>query len=210
MSRKKAPKRAFFFACQEPFHGQYSLFANSEYEPMDLKPQELLVLLKVSAHPERKFTFASLAQELSMSAAEVHASVKRATAAGLVSVRGKGDWLPIRPALQEFMVHGARYAFPAEVGPSKRGVPTAHGAEPLASLLHSDASDVPVWAHSQGNARGPSISPIYRTAPQAALADPDLYRLLAVLDALRIGRARERELAAGYLVDALKPLDAAA
>ncbi|WDS37226.1 helix-turn-helix domain-containing protein [Pseudoxanthomonas sp.] len=176
---------------------------------MDLKPQELLVLLKVAAHPERKFTFAVLAQELAMSAAEVHASVKRATAAGLVNARGRGDWSPIGPALQEFLVHGVRYAFPAEVGPVKRGVPTAHAAEPLSSLLHSE-SDTPVWAHSQGSARGPSVSPIYRTAPQAALADPALHRLLALLDALRIGRVRERELAAQLLSDALKPLDAAA
>ncbi|MGH8025698.1 MAG: MarR family transcriptional regulator [Pseudoxanthomonas sp.] len=177
---------------------------------MDLKPQELLVLLKVSAHPERKFTFAGLAQELSMSPAEVHASVKRATAAGLVSMRGKGDWSPIRSALQEFAVHGVRYAFPAVIGPSKRGVPTAHRAEPLASLLRGGDSEIPVWAHPQGSARGPTISPIYRTAPQAALTDPALYRLLALLDALRMGRVRERELAAEALANELKLPDAAA
>lgn len=176
---------------------------------MDLKPQELLVLLKVSAHSERRFTFAVLAQELAMSAAEVHASVKRATAAGLVNARGRGDWLPIRPALQEFIVHGARYAFPAEVGPVKRGVPTAHAAEPLVSLLQGGV-DTPVWAHPRGSARGPTVSPIYRTAPQAALADPALHRLLALLDAIRIGRARERELAIKFLEESLKPLDAAA
>lgn len=176
---------------------------------MYLKPQELLVLLKVSAHPQRKYTFAALAGELAMSAAEVHASVNRATLAGLVVQRGKGDWSPVRPALQEFLLHGVRYAFAAQPGPVKRGVPTAHGVEPLASALH-DAGDAPVWAHAQGSAKGPSILPIYRTAPQAALADPELHRLLALVDALRIGRARERELAARLLADALKPLDAAA
>ncbi|WP_305806531.1 MarR family transcriptional regulator [Stenotrophomonas sp. YIM B06876] len=176
---------------------------------MDLKPQELLVLLKVCAHPQQKFTFASLAQELAMSAAEVHASVKRATGAGLVNLRGRGDWSPIHPALLEFLLHGARYAFPAEIGPVKRGVPTAYGAEPLASQLQNSA-DVPVWAHPHGTARGPSISPIYRTAPQAALADPALYRLLALLDALRIGRARERELAATLLTGSLRGDDGAA
>ena len=67
-----------------------------------------------------------------------------------------------------------------------------------------------MWAHPQGSARGPSVSPIYRTAPAAALRDPDLHRLLALLDALRMGRVRERELAGKLLSDALKPLDAAA
>ena len=175
---------------------------------MDLKPQEILVQLKVSAHPERKFTFAALAEELAMSAAEVHASVKRARGAGLVNERGRGDWSPIRPALLEFLIHGVRYASPAEVGPVKRGVPTAHGTEPLASLLHNEG-DVPVWAHPRGSVCGPSVSPIYRTAPEAALRDQGLYRLLTLLDALRMGRARERELAAGLLADALTPLHAA-
>lgn len=141
---------------------------------MDLKPQELLVLLKVCAHPDRKYTFAALAQELAMSAAEVHASVKRATGAGLVNQRGRGDWSPIRPALLEFLVHGARYAFPAQPGPVKRGVPTAYGAEPLASQLQN-SGDVPVWAHPEGSARGPSISPIYRPASslgRSGLASP--------------------------------------
>jgi len=177
---------------------------------MDLKPQELLVLLKAAAHPARRFTFAALAQELSMSAAEVHASVKRATGAGLAGVRGRGDWHPVRSALLEFVVHGARYAFPAEIGPIKRGIPTAYAAEPLASLLRSESADIPVWAHPQGMARGPSVSPIYRTAPQAALADPALHQMLALLDALRMGRARERELATKLFADALKPLDVAA
>ena len=176
---------------------------------MYLKPQELLVLLKVSAHPERKYTFAAHAQELAMSAAEVHASVKRATGAGLAVQRGKGDWSPVRPALQEFLVHGVRYAFPAQLGPVKRGVPTAHGVAPLAGRLLS-LGDAPVWAHPQGSAKGPSIPPIYRTAPQAALADPGLHGLLALMDSLRIGRARERELAAKLLDEALTPLDAAA
>ncbi|RYF43790.1 MAG: MarR family transcriptional regulator, partial [Comamonadaceae bacterium] len=53
--------------------------------------------------------------------------------------------------------------------------------------------------HPEGKAKGPTLSPLYRTAPQAALADPSLHRLLALLDALRTGRARERNLAAQLL-----------
>jgi len=177
---------------------------------MELKPQELLVLLKAAAHPERRFTFAALAQELSMSAAEVHASVKRAVQAGLAVARGRGDWSPVRPALLEFLIHGARYAFPATLGVVKRGVPTSFGTDPLAGLIDSPAGEAPVWAHAEGSVKGPSLSPIYRTAPQAALADPALHRLLALLDALRTGRARERELAGKCLAEELRPVDAAA
>lgn len=163
---------------------------------MDLKPQDLLVLLKVAAHPPQRWTYAALGEALAMSASETHASVKRAVAAGLAVAPSRGEWSPVRPNLLEFVLHGARYVWPATPGPVKRGVPTAFGAEPLASQLAVAAGEAPVWAHPQGQAKGPTLSPLYRTAPQAALADPGLHRLLALLDALRTGRARERALAA--------------
>lgn len=164
-----------------------------------LKPQDLLVLLKVAARPPQRWTYAALGEALTISASEAHASVKRAVASGLAVEPGRGTWSPVRPNLLEFMVHGVRYIWPATLGPVKRGVPTAFGAEPLISLLTATPGEAPVWAHPTGSAKGPTLSPIYRTAPQAALADPALHRLLALLDALRVGRARERALAAKLL-----------
>lgn len=175
---------------------------------MELKPQELLILFKVAAHPQRQWTYSSLAGELFLSPAEVHASVRRAVAAGLAVSVDRRRWTPVGPALLEFSVHGARYAYPAEIGAIKRGIPTAFGAGPLAQLIASGAEEAPVWAHPRGTARGPAVSPIYRTAPQAALADPALYQMLALLDALRIGRARERTLAGKLLGERLNLTDA--
>ena len=175
---------------------------------MELKPQDLLVLFKVAAHPSQRWTYAALGDALSMSASEVHASVKRAVVSGLAIARGRGDWSPVRPALLEFALHGVRYVWPAVPGPVKRGVPTGFGAEPLASKITAASGEAPVWAHATGSAKGPSLSPIYRTAPQAALADPKLHRLLALQDALRAGRARERALAAQWLSKELGADDA--
>lgn len=172
---------------------------------MDLKPQDLLVLLKVAGHPPQRWTYAALGEALSMSASETHASVKRAVASGLAVAPSRAEWAPVRPNLLEFMVHGVRYIWPAAVGPVKRGVPTAFGAEPLASQLTAAPGEAPVWAHPEGKAKGPTLSPLYRTAPQAALADPALHRLLALLDALRTGRVRERSLAAKLLEAELMP-----
>lgn len=175
---------------------------------MELRPQDLLVLFKVAAHPRRRWTYAGLGDVLSMSASEVHASVKRAVVAGLANKRGRGDWSPVRPALLEFALHGVRYVWPAEMGPNKRGVPTSFGAEPLSGHIKYVPGEAPVWADPEGSAKGPSLSPIYRTAPRAALADPALHRLLALQDALRAGRARERALAAGLLKEELARTDA--
>lgn len=170
---------------------------------MELKPQDVLVLLKVAAHPRQRWTYAALGKALSMSASETHASVKRAMAAGLAVSQGREGWLPVRPALLEFILHGVRYVWPAILGPAKRGVPTAFGAEPLVSMLNATPGEAPVWAHAEGSAKGPTLSPLYRTVPKAALADPELHRLLALLDAVRTGRARERAMAAELLTTAL-------
>lgn len=175
---------------------------------MDLKPQDLLVLLKVAAHPPQRWTYAALGEALAMSASEAHASVKRAVASGLAVAPSRGEWSPVRPNLLEFVLHGVRYVWPATSGPVKRGIPTAFGAEPLASELTAAPGDAPVWAHPDGKAKGPTLSPLYRTAPQAALADPALHRLLALLDALRVGRARERSLAAKLMEAELMRSDA--
>lgn len=166
---------------------------------MELKPQDLLVLLKAAAHPPQRWTYAALGEALSMSASETHASVKRAVASGLAVAPARGEWSPVRSSLLEFAVHGVRYVWPATFGPVKRGIPTTFGAAPLAGLLVAAPGEAPVWEHPKGTAKGPTLSPIYRTAAQAALADPALHRLLALLDALRTGRARERTLAAELL-----------
>lgn len=172
-----------------------------------LKPQDLLVLLKVAAHPPQRWTYAALGEALAISASEAHASVKRAVASGLAVAPARGEWSPVRPNLLEFILHGVRYIWPGTPGPVKRGVPTAFGAEPLASQLTVVPGEAPVWAHPTGSAKGPTLSPLYRTVPQAALADPALHRLLALLDALRVGRARERSLAAKLMEAELMRFD---
>lgn len=121
---------------------------------MDLKPQDLLVLLKVAAHPPQRWTYVALGDALSMSSSEAHASVKRAVASGLAVAASRAEWSPIRPNLLEFMLHGVRYIWPAAAGPVKRGVPTAFGAEPLASQLTAAPGEAPVWAHPEGKAKG--------------------------------------------------------
>lgn len=95
----------------------YSRFANSKH-PVNLKPQDILFLLKLVALGKSPWSFKKLAIELGMSPAEVHAA-----------------------------------------------------------------------------ARGESFSPLYKSVPVAAKNDPKLYELLVLVDALRGGRARERDVA---------------
>jgi hypothetical protein len=170
---------------------------------MELKPQDLFVLYKQAASPERPWTYATLGADLGMSPSQVHRSVQRAISAGLATSTGRGEWHVLPEALIEFSVHGARYAFPPVLGAVKRGVPTSFGALPLSAEITSAPGEAPVWPHPDGQVRGPSLSPLYRQVPKAALADPALYELLALLDALRVGRSRERALAQRLLSERL-------
>jgi len=90
-------------------------------------------------------------------------------------------------------------------------VPTAFGAPPLSALISAAPGEAPVWPHAEGQARGPSLNPLHRYVPEAALADRALYELLALLDALRAGRSRSRErtLAQKLLSERLRPSRAA-
>ena len=161
---------------------------------MNLKPQDVLFLLKLVAVGKEPWSFNKLAVELGMSASEVHAAAKRALAARLAVKEGDRIWPNIRN-LEEFLLHGIQYVFIPERGEMNRGTPTAHAAEPMAQYMVSDNEPPPVWPESDGELRGVSFSPLYKSAPKAARKDPHLYQLLALVDAIRGGRAREREIA---------------
>ena len=165
---------------------------------MNLKSQDVMVLLKLVAIGKQPWVYNRLAVELGMSPSEVHAAVKRLLAAGLaVQIEDK-----IRPNirnLEEFLLHGLRYVFLPELGQLGRGVPTAHAAAPLKDELLPDGEPPPVWPDPEGEVRGMAFSPLYKSAPRAARQDSSLYELLALVDAIRGGRAREREIAAKEL-----------
>lgn len=165
-----------------------------------LKPQDIVVLLKLVVLKDQPWTLVSLAKSLRMSPSEVHGALARAQAASLY-VPSKRK--PSRAALQEFLAHGVRYAFAAERLGMTRGMLTAHSVPSLGSALV--APEVPlVWPDAHGTSRGEGIKPLYRTVPQAALCDERLYKLLALVDALRVGGARERRVTAAMLDAELK------
>lgn len=169
---------------------------------LTLKPQDLVVLLKLVSGGEKPTTYGELAESLGMSSSEVHASVRRARAARLVNIEDDRP-VVVRAALKEFLLHGAKYAFPATLGAPARGMPTAYAAPPLASRINQSNEPPPVWPDPKGEQRGISFHPLYPTAPAAAKRDRLLYELLALFDALRGGAARERQLASQLLSERL-------
>lgn len=175
---------------------------------MSLRPRDVVVLLKLVANRDAitRSTYADLSKDLFMSTSQVFRSVQRAEASHLILVPAispesneelprKWLWPYNGGNLKEFLIHGVKYAFPVERGGTTRGVPTAEAAPPLNQQLQQDWPLPPVWPYAHGSIRGIAFSPLYENVPQAALQDPKLYELLALVDAIRDGRAREREIA---------------
>jgi len=161
---------------------------------MSLKSQDILFLLKLVSLGNRAWSYNELAVELFMSPSQVHASAKRSLNASLAIQSNSTIQVNIRN-LTEFLVCCVRYVFVPERGSLNRGMPTLYAAAPLNDEFIQSNEPPPVWPDPEGKVRGESFSPLHKSAPSAAKKDPGLYELLVLVDAIRGGKARERDYA---------------
>lgn len=168
-----------------------------------LLSQDVVVLAKLVAYGGERPSMAQVAGDLSLSASQVHASLKRLERSRLLDAQ---TGRPPLKAVEEFFVHAVKYAFPAQRGEPTRGLPTAHAAAPLSKQIVSAGELPPVWPDPNGDVRGSGFEPLHRAVPNAARKDHRLYELLALIDALRDGRVRERQLAENALSALLRSL----
>ena len=168
-----------------------------------LLPQDILALMKLVSYGGKRPPIAQMAADLGLSPSQVHASLKRLERSRLVAPQAHEPFLR---AVEEFLVHGVKYAFPALRGEATRGTPTAYAAAPLNTQIAAGSELPPVWPDADGEARGLTLEPLHKAAPGAAKKDPALYELLALVDALRDGRVRERQIAERELTARLRTL----
>jgi hypothetical protein len=160
---------------------------------MVLRPLDIPVALRLVESPGA--TYQELADDLGMSKSTAHDAVERLAIAHLLL---PDERRVNHHALLEFLEHGVRYAFPARpMGIRGRGVPTAHSAPPLNEEI--DASNAWVWPYHKGKVEGEVITPLYDHAVDLPERCASVYEMLALVDALRAGRARERKLAMNAL-----------
>ena len=156
-----------------------------------MRPQDVVILLKLSLMDKGNFRFADIAEALGISPSEVTESLERSRLARLVS---EDKRLLFRASFMEFLIYCLKYVFPASPGAMVRGMATAHTASPMNTIILAQ-SDLYVWQFAKGTIRGQAIEPLYKTVPEAASNDSNLYELLALSDAVRVGRAREINIA---------------
>lgn len=204
------PKPTWAFK-NEIFRIRHSLFANTvssecltgyavrEYR-IGVKGQDVVVILRLANTGPAK-SYADLGKAVGLSASEAHAAVRRLVEARLLDA----DQTHVhRHSLLKFLVNGVPFAFPACMKEASRGTPTGWGAPVFEGRFASNELP-PVWPDPEGEVRGQAVKPLYESVVSAAKRDPKLYDLLALVDALRLGRAREREIAETELEKRLLP-----
>lgn len=163
-----------------------------------MESQDVVVALKLLQSPPWP-GFARLSDALGMSLSQVHRSVGRLGESRLFV---ESEQTIQRANLARFIVHGLPFVFPARFGAVVRGIPTAWACPELkdSDLSTLAAEDfIPVWPDMDGSVKGRAIEPLHAGVPQAARTDKELYALLALIDVLRVGRARERGFAEAEL-----------
>lgn len=165
-----------------------------------MRPQDVALLLRLTLPESEGLQGKELARALHLSGAEVSESLRRCLYSRLL--RDGPRLRQVQPrALLEFLLYGLPYVFPVQPGAQARGLATGPSAPPLVATFGPEPAYV--WPSATGEVWGAAIEPLYAGAPAAARDDARLYELLALVDALRLGRPRERRVATELLEKAL-------
>tara|TARA_R110000765_G_scaffold97647_2_gene183650 strand:+ start:486 stop:998 length:513 start_codon:yes stop_codon:yes gene_type:complete len=155
-----------------------------------MRPHDIVVLLKIAAKQDQDWYMKDLSYELGISGSEISESINRSIIAGLIFPDKKRL---MKSAIIDFLQYGLLYVYPQKPGALVRGMATAHSASPLNDIIKSE--EAYVWPYGKGNLRGQAIEPLHPNIPEACLKDEKFYELMALCDVLRVGRAREKNLA---------------
>lgn len=171
-----------------------------------LRPSDIASLLYLRIHPAD--SYGAMAERLGISKSTAHGGVQRLVRNRLAHASDRAMATVADGPTLDFLSFGVPYAFAPDTVPDARGVLTG-----LRALDGDHASAMSgalpiVWPSRLGDARGVGVAPLVPAAPDLPHREPQLYRLLAIVDALRIGDAREREVARQLLRDEFKRLPA--
>lgn len=164
-----------------------------------LKSQDVVVSLKIALSLSDGFTYSLAAKDLGLSASRVHASVRMLVSARLAFGSSREGVSVNRTRLLELLVHGVPYFFPPVTGGPTRGIPTSSALQEIRQLLIARDEAAYVWPDAEGEGRGIALAPLHPCVVTAVRRDESLYRALMAVDALRVGDARERDIATNLL-----------
>jgi hypothetical protein len=153
-----------------------------------MRPQDVVILLKIIALKNNSWQYRSLSTSLNISISEISESLNRSALAGLIINKKVA-----RNAFFEFLNYGLPYVFPQKPGEIVTGIPTAHSHPFYEQKIISEYPYV--WPCYEGTVRGQAIEPLHKGLVVNAAQDDDFYLLLASIDIIRVGKTREIHLA---------------
>jgi hypothetical protein len=163
-----------------------------------MRPQDVIILLKIVSIGRRDWQNKDLAAQLYISTSEISESLYRSAHAGLIEANERKT--VFTQSLLEFLEHGLHYVFPANIGPVQNGMYTAHSHPQFQGRFKNEIEYV--WPDAKGKVRGLIVEPLYPKMVSSSLLDERLYKMAALVDIIRIGRVREWK----FAVDELKKL----
>ncbi|CCG88019.1 hypothetical protein [Erwinia piriflorinigrans] len=165
-----------------------------------LKQKGIIEFSEIGAYRESLYTVRSLEKTTGISKTQIAESVKRCTDIGLAKKDRKyGVPRTNKKSLLEFVIYGIKYVFPARMGELTRGIATSFSAPVLNEKLFSSGELIAVWPDERAKSKGLKVIPLFHSVPYAVRQDGDLYAMLALVDAIRLGNQREAGLAANML-----------
>lgn len=159
-----------------------------------MRPQDVAILLKIIALEGQSWHLSKLSSTLFISLSEISESLNRSQFASLIDYNKKNI---NRQNLFEFLEHGVRYVFPQQPGSLVRGIPTGHSHFFMKKKFMSEMNYV--WPDQKGEVMGLMIEPFYPKQVEAIKEDQLFYKLLALVDVIRVGRVREVKFAINEL-----------
>jgi hypothetical protein len=156
-----------------------------------MRPQDIVVLLKLISLKDNEWKNIDLAYSLKISTSEIAESLNRSMIAGLLDSSKKKSSPKIFKRVFNIRIE---ICIPS---------PTWNNGERNCNSTFS-ATNKPrnyfgnehyVWPYHLGDTRGQAIEPLYKTVPEIVRNDSSLYKLLVIVDIFRIGRARELKIA---------------
>lgn len=154
---------------------------------------------------QARYSVRALAEETGISKSQVSLALQRCLEVGLIR-KDHRTGVPranVR-ALFNFIMHGVRYVFPAKPGEITRGIATTFAAPALEGQLYSSGELPMVWPDARGKSKGQAVEPLFKSVPYAVRRDRELYAMLALVDAIRLGHPRESKVAAERLAEYLE------
>ena len=156
-----------------------------------MRPHDILIICKIIVNDRPDWKQTQLADDLFMSQSEISASLRRSDQARLLN---KAEKVLYPQNIQDFLFYGFPYVFPAKLGPVQKGIKTSQ-SHPFFSAEFSPMLIPFVWPYLGEKDLGQTITPLHPRQAEAALKDKKLYQLLACLDVIRVGAAREKKMA---------------